>query len=92
MFEVLDVLLRAEGFFFNLDVLYGDLGTGKFMFLIYKKSRIRDKHPGSATLVKSRIILKSRIRRKPFLDLLVKKVRDLGSAILSTYVLSRVAD
>jgi hypothetical protein len=30
-------LLRAEGFFCNLDVLYGGLGTGKSQFLIKKK-------------------------------------------------------
>ncbi len=28
-FEVLDGLLRAKGFFYNLDVLYGGLGIGK---------------------------------------------------------------
>ncbi len=30
-------LLRAEGFFCNLDILYGGLGTGKLQFLIKKK-------------------------------------------------------
>jgi hypothetical protein len=30
-------LLRAEGFFCNLDVLYGGLGIGKLQFLIPKK-------------------------------------------------------
>ncbi len=30
-------LLRAEGFFYNLDRLYGGLGTGKLQFLIKKK-------------------------------------------------------
>jgi hypothetical protein len=30
-------LLRAEGFFCNLDVLYGGLGIGKLYFLIQKK-------------------------------------------------------
>jgi hypothetical protein len=30
-------LLRAEGFFCNLDVLYGGLGIGKLQFLIKKK-------------------------------------------------------
>jgi hypothetical protein len=29
--------LRAEGFFCNLDVLYGGLGIGKLYFLIQKK-------------------------------------------------------
>jgi hypothetical protein len=27
-------LLRAEGFFYNLDILYGGLGIGKLQFLI----------------------------------------------------------
>jgi hypothetical protein len=30
-------LLRAEGFFSNLDVLFGGLGIGKLQFLIKKK-------------------------------------------------------
>jgi hypothetical protein len=30
-------LLRSEGFFSNLDVLYGGLGIGKLYFLIIKK-------------------------------------------------------
>ncbi len=30
-------LLRAEGFFYNLDILYGGLGKGKLQFLIKKK-------------------------------------------------------
>ncbi len=29
--------MRAEGFFYNLDKLYGGLGTGKLQFLIKKK-------------------------------------------------------
>jgi hypothetical protein len=29
-------LLRAEGFFCNLDILYGGLGIGKLQFLIKK--------------------------------------------------------
>jgi hypothetical protein len=29
--------LRAEGFFYNLDILYGGLGIGKLQFLIKKK-------------------------------------------------------
>jgi hypothetical protein len=29
-------LLRAEGFFYNLDVLYGGLGIGKLKFFIPK--------------------------------------------------------
>jgi hypothetical protein len=29
--------LRAEGFFCNLDVLYGGLRIGKLQFLIFKK-------------------------------------------------------
>ncbi len=28
---------RAEGFFYNLDILYGGLGIGKLQFLIKKK-------------------------------------------------------
>ncbi len=39
-FEVLGMgwpLLRAEGFFYNLDILYGGLGIGKWQFLIKKK-------------------------------------------------------
>jgi hypothetical protein len=31
-------LLRAEGFFCNLDILYGGLGIGKLQFLIKKNS------------------------------------------------------
>ncbi len=31
--------LRAEGFFYNLDILYGGLGIGKLQFLIYKKKK-----------------------------------------------------
>jgi hypothetical protein len=30
-------LLRTEGFFYNLDILYGGLGKGKLQFLIKKK-------------------------------------------------------
>jgi hypothetical protein len=30
-------LLRTEGFFYNLDILYGGLGIGKLQFLIKKK-------------------------------------------------------
>jgi hypothetical protein len=30
-------LLRAEGFFYNLDLLYGGLGIGKLQFLKKKK-------------------------------------------------------
>jgi hypothetical protein len=33
-------LLRAEGFFCNLDVLYGGLGIGKLQLLIQKKNLI----------------------------------------------------
>jgi hypothetical protein len=33
-------LLRAEGFFYNLDILYGGLGIGKLQFLI-KKIKIK---------------------------------------------------
>ncbi len=33
-------LLRAEGFFYNLDILYGGLGIGKLQFLIKKKKKI----------------------------------------------------
>jgi hypothetical protein len=33
----MDGPLRAEGFFCNLDVLYGGLGIGKLYFLIKKK-------------------------------------------------------
>jgi hypothetical protein len=29
--------LRTEGFFYNLDILYGGLGIGKLQFLIKKK-------------------------------------------------------
>jgi hypothetical protein len=29
--------LRTEGFFYNLDILYGGLGIGKLKFLIKKK-------------------------------------------------------
>jgi hypothetical protein len=29
-------LLRAEDFFYNLDILYGGLGIGKLQFLIKK--------------------------------------------------------
>jgi hypothetical protein len=29
--------LRVEGFFYNLDILYGGLGIGKLQFLIIKK-------------------------------------------------------
>jgi hypothetical protein len=29
--------LRAEGYFYNLDILYGGLGIGKLQFLIKKK-------------------------------------------------------
>jgi hypothetical protein len=32
-------LLRTEGFFSNLDVLYGGLGIGKLQFLIKKKKK-----------------------------------------------------
>jgi hypothetical protein len=31
--------LRAEGFFYNLDILYGGLGIGKLQFLIKKKKK-----------------------------------------------------
>jgi hypothetical protein len=31
--------LRAEGFFYNLDILYGSLGIGKLQFLIKKKKK-----------------------------------------------------
>jgi hypothetical protein len=34
-------LLRAEGFFCNLDVLYGGLGIGKLYFLTVLRIRIR---------------------------------------------------
>ncbi len=30
-------VLRAEGVFYNLDILYGGLGIGKLQFLILKK-------------------------------------------------------
>jgi hypothetical protein len=30
-------LLSAEGFFYNLDILYGGVGIGKLQFLIKKK-------------------------------------------------------
>jgi hypothetical protein len=30
-------LLRTEGFFYNLDILYGGLGIDKLQFLIKKK-------------------------------------------------------
>ncbi len=33
---MLDPLLRTEGFFYNLDILYGGLGIGKLKFLIKK--------------------------------------------------------
>ncbi len=33
-------LLRAEGFFYNLDILYGGLGINKLQFLILKKKKI----------------------------------------------------
>jgi hypothetical protein len=36
-FEVLDVLFRAEGFSFGLEVLHGGLGINKFQFLIKKQ-------------------------------------------------------
>ena len=29
--------MRTEGFFYNLDILYGGLGIGKLKFLIKKK-------------------------------------------------------
>jgi hypothetical protein len=32
-------LLRTEGFFYNLDILYGGLGIGKLQFLIKKKKK-----------------------------------------------------
>jgi hypothetical protein len=32
-------LLRAEGFFYNLDTLYGGLGIGKLQFLIKKNKK-----------------------------------------------------
>jgi hypothetical protein len=32
-------LLRAEGFFYNLDILYGGLGIGKLQVLIKKKKK-----------------------------------------------------
>jgi hypothetical protein len=31
--------LRAEGFFYNLDILYGGLGIGKLQFLIKKNKK-----------------------------------------------------
>jgi hypothetical protein len=31
--------LRTEGFFYNLDILYGGLGIGKLQFLIKKKKK-----------------------------------------------------
>jgi hypothetical protein len=31
--------LRAEDFFYNLDILYGGLGIGKLQFLIKKKNK-----------------------------------------------------
>ena len=31
--------MRAEGFFFNLDILYGGLGIGKLQFLIKNKCK-----------------------------------------------------
>jgi hypothetical protein len=31
--------LRTEGFFCNLDILYGGLGIGKLQFLIKKKKK-----------------------------------------------------
>jgi hypothetical protein len=31
-------LLRTEGFFYNLDILYGGLGIGKLQFSIKKKN------------------------------------------------------
>ena len=34
-------LLRAEDFFYNLDILYGGLGIGKLQFLIKKKIKIK---------------------------------------------------
>ncbi len=30
--------MRAEGFFYNLDILYGSLGIGELQFLIIKKN------------------------------------------------------
>ncbi len=33
-------LLRAEDFFYNLDILYGDLGIGKLQFLIQNEKKI----------------------------------------------------
>jgi hypothetical protein len=33
-------LLRAEDFFYNLDILYGGLGIGKLQFLIKKEKKI----------------------------------------------------
>ncbi len=32
-------LLRAEGFFYNLNILYGGLGIGKLQFLIKKEKK-----------------------------------------------------
>ncbi len=32
--------MRAEDFFYNLDILYGGLGIGKLQFLIKKKKKI----------------------------------------------------
>jgi hypothetical protein len=37
--------MRAEGFFCNLDVLYGGLGIGKLQFLIIKKLVIKALDP-----------------------------------------------
>ncbi len=31
--------MRTEGFFYNLDILYGGLGIGKLQFLIKKKNK-----------------------------------------------------
>ncbi len=31
--------MRAEGFFYNLDILYGGLGIGKLQFLVKKKKK-----------------------------------------------------
>ncbi len=32
-------LLRAEGFLYNLDIVYGGLGIGKLQFFINKKKK-----------------------------------------------------
>ncbi len=72
-------LLRAQGFFYNLDILYGGLGTGKLQFLLKKnfnkfsaviffqflvmKSWIRIES-GSGLVVILRCWIRIRIRKK----------------------------